>query len=151
MRVLGHICRVVSFAVKTRVMGHFVDLNCARRAYCVVVNEKRAVCTVSAKHLKEAVSWWQTRDRKCLLCQCNWCKAAKSGHYIIGPAARPRVGQIQASPKISQLEEEQLEESLLARLRRSWQAGVSSHIPIALQLMLVRPALAWPDRAPAYI
>ena len=45
----------------------------------------------------------------------------------------------------------QLEESLLARLRRSWQAGVSSHIPIALQLMLVRPALAWPDRAPAYI
>ena len=48
------------------------------------------------KHLKEAVSWWQTRDRNCLLCQCNWCKAAKSGHYIIGPAARPRVGQIQA-------------------------------------------------------
>ena len=96
MRVLAHICRVVSFAVKTRVMGHFVDLNCARRAYCVVVNEKRAVCTVSAKHLKEAVSWWQTRDRNCLLCQCNWCKAAKSGHYIIGPAARPRVGHIQA-------------------------------------------------------
>ena len=48
MRVLAHICRVVSFSVKTRVMGHFVDLNCARRAYCVVVNEKRAVCTVSA-------------------------------------------------------------------------------------------------------
>ena len=25
MRVLAHICRVVSFSVKTRVMGHFVD------------------------------------------------------------------------------------------------------------------------------
>ena len=54
MRVLGHICRVVSFAVKTRVMGHFVDLNCARRAYCVVVNEKRAVCTVSGIAVDES-------------------------------------------------------------------------------------------------
>ena len=31
-------------------------------------------------------------DRKCLLCQCNWCKVAKSGHYIIG---QPRLGPAQ--------------------------------------------------------
>ena len=61
-----------SFAVKTRVMGHFVDLNCAERKQCAVsvMICLHRFCEL-AKALKEAVSWWQTRDRNCLLCQCN--------------------------------------------------------------------------------
>ena len=135
-------------------MGHFVDLNCARRAYCVVVNEKRAVCTVSANFQniwKKRFLGGRLETEIVYFVNVIDAKLQKAATILL--ARQPGLGLAKSkqSPKISQLEEEQLEESLLARLRRSWQAGVSSHIPIALQLMLVRPALAWPDRAPAYI
>ena len=47
---LADICRVVSFAVKTRVMGHFVEFNCAGRIQCVV--SEWFACTDSANSPK---------------------------------------------------------------------------------------------------
>lgn len=46
---LADICRVISFAVKTRVMGHFVEFNCGGRIQCVV--SEWFACTDSANLL----------------------------------------------------------------------------------------------------
>ena len=94
---LAQICRVVSFAVKTGVMGHFVDL-CRGRKHCAV---SEMICFhrfCELAFLEEAVSWWQRETEIVYFVNVIDAKLQKAAAILLagGRPDKTRAGQIRA-------------------------------------------------------